>query len=396
VAVAAILEDTLKQVKERNPAVQEAFLRSDNAGCYHCAPLLLAIPAISERSGVHISRYDYSEPQKGKDICDRKIAIMKTHIHHFVNEGNNVTTAKEMKEALESHNGVTGCFSAVVEVKSEKVTKNTWPGIQSLYNFSFNKDGIRAWKAYNIGSGKLYSKTPDKTSHFALEVVEGFETENLQERATGIPVKRKGKEQAQDEGHNEETTSSSKGFSCPEINCVKEFMTFRNLQKHLDVGRHDLRTHEKSMPDHVKLKWAEVCTSLTSKIVSAASGCTTSSDSDVDVSMGWALKASRKLVRFSEKVKAHLLNLFLEGENTGHKADPSDVAMHMRRGKEKFSKEEWLTAHQVKSYFSRLASLQRAGRLPKRVIAEDEDTSAEEAEGLRFQLRQKIRQEVDL
>lgn len=54
------------------------------------------------------------------------------------------------------------------------------------------------------------------------------------------------------------------------------------------------------------------------------------------------MKASRKVVCFTEKVKAHLLNLFLEGENTGHKADPSDLATHMRRDKRK---EEWLTAH---------------------------------------------------
>ena len=51
-------------------------------------------------------RYDSSDPQAGKDICDRKTAPMKAHIRRFVNENNDMTTAEDMKKALESHNGL--------------------------------------------------------------------------------------------------------------------------------------------------------------------------------------------------------------------------------------------------------------------------------------------------
>lgn len=73
----------MTKIKEDNPNISEVFLRSDNAGCYHCGPLMLAIPGISKRSGVAIKRYDFSEPQSGKDICDRRTATMKRHMRRF-------------------------------------------------------------------------------------------------------------------------------------------------------------------------------------------------------------------------------------------------------------------------------------------------------------------------
>ena len=70
-AVASIIENTLTTLKAANPNIQEAFLRSDNAGCYHCAYLILSLPSLGERAGIRIVRHDFSDPQAGKDICDR-------------------------------------------------------------------------------------------------------------------------------------------------------------------------------------------------------------------------------------------------------------------------------------------------------------------------------------
>ena len=54
----------------------DALLRSDNAGCYHNAFLILSLPSIGERTGIRILRYDFSDPQAGKDICDRRIVTL--------------------------------------------------------------------------------------------------------------------------------------------------------------------------------------------------------------------------------------------------------------------------------------------------------------------------------
>ena len=75
--MASIIEDVMSNLKESYPEISEAFLRSDNAGCYHCAPLMLSIPGISKRTGIEIRRYDFSDAQSGKDICDKRIACAK-------------------------------------------------------------------------------------------------------------------------------------------------------------------------------------------------------------------------------------------------------------------------------------------------------------------------------
>jgi len=47
------------------------------------------------------------------------------------------------------------CHGAVAEVVCKTTTKQAWSGIQSYSNFEFTDAGIRVWKAYDIGSGKL-------------------------------------------------------------------------------------------------------------------------------------------------------------------------------------------------------------------------------------------------
>ena len=86
-AVASIIEHTLTTLNAEKPNIQEAFLRSDNAGCYHCAYLILSLPSIGERAGIMIKRYDFSDPQAGKDVCDRRTAALKAHMRRYINEG---------------------------------------------------------------------------------------------------------------------------------------------------------------------------------------------------------------------------------------------------------------------------------------------------------------------
>jgi hypothetical protein len=44
--------------------------------------------------------YDYSEPQYGKDICNRIICPMKAVLKKLCNEGNDILTAEDMRNAL--------------------------------------------------------------------------------------------------------------------------------------------------------------------------------------------------------------------------------------------------------------------------------------------------------
>ncbi|VDI79053.1 Hypothetical predicted protein [Mytilus galloprovincialis] len=56
--------------------------------------------------GMKIKRYDYSEAQSEKPYCDAKIANLRQKIRMYVANGNNVTTADEMKQAIDKGLGV--------------------------------------------------------------------------------------------------------------------------------------------------------------------------------------------------------------------------------------------------------------------------------------------------
>ena len=105
----------------------------------------MSLPGIGDRTGVKISRYDFSEPQAGKDICDRPIAAVKSHMRRFLNEGNDVKTASDMKAAIESYGGIKGCYAAECQAQAsaQTMTKHTMTGVQGLHNFSYENAGMR-------------------------------------------------------------------------------------------------------------------------------------------------------------------------------------------------------------------------------------------------------------
>jgi len=76
-AVCSIIENTLETMKTQKPHVTQVYLRSDEAGCYHNNSLIAAAKNIGQRVGTTVCRYDYSEPQYGKDVCDRILSLQR-------------------------------------------------------------------------------------------------------------------------------------------------------------------------------------------------------------------------------------------------------------------------------------------------------------------------------
>ena len=153
------MENVLKTIKNDNPEVKTAYFRQDNAGCYHSNETITSCPAISRSSGVNIARVDFSDPQGGKGAADRLAATCKAHIRRYINEGHDVTTAEQLKEAITSYGGVQGVRVAAMESIDETLEMpQKIPGISKINNFAFEKitfDSVRTWRAYEIGKGKL-------------------------------------------------------------------------------------------------------------------------------------------------------------------------------------------------------------------------------------------------
>ena len=86
-SVASVLESLASEIVNMEPGVKELFLRSDNAGCYHNTALLSSATVIIARQGLVLKDYSFSEANRGKDVCDRKIAPLKAHVDRYIDEG---------------------------------------------------------------------------------------------------------------------------------------------------------------------------------------------------------------------------------------------------------------------------------------------------------------------
>ena len=102
-----------------------------------------------------VKELHYSEAQSGKSYCDAKIAHLRRKIRLFVSEGNDVRLAREMKDAIDSNGGVTGCQIAVVEVEysNQTLLSHKFKDVNAVSNVNMEECGIRLSKAYGIGNG---------------------------------------------------------------------------------------------------------------------------------------------------------------------------------------------------------------------------------------------------
>ena len=180
--VVAIIADVLSRLKTHDPSIEQACIRSDNAGCYHSASTILSIPAISEKCGIAIRRWDFADPQggRGKLSCsivfwidrsfidlgssDRFAAVLKSHVRRYLNEKHDVGNAEQFVEACLSHGGVKNVD--VVECQfspGHQSAKFQLNNIKKFRNFCFERHGVRAFRAWDIGDGLVlpYNKLID-------------------------------------------------------------------------------------------------------------------------------------------------------------------------------------------------------------------------------------------
>ncbi len=146
----------MSDLEKEHGNLSEAFLKSDQAGCYKTGMLIQYITKRNSTARLKVKRYDFSEAQSGKDVCDSRSACAKFHMLKFIDQGHNVETAKQMKEALDSSGGVKGLKTCVVDINQKVEPKAIAFAltISQYSSFLFEEDGVKVWKAYNIGSGK--------------------------------------------------------------------------------------------------------------------------------------------------------------------------------------------------------------------------------------------------
>ena len=394
-SVSCILEEVLSIVKETHPSVKRAILRSDNAGCYHNSALLSTINSTSKRTGIEVVRYDFSDLQAGKDLCDRRIAPCKQRLRNYVAENNDIQTAQDVKNALESPPpSITGTRVAVCTVDpsqmSAKVTSNKIPNITKFNNFSFERDSITVWQAYGIGAGQ---KIPNSSFMYTqdasgLKRVSEWSQESIittQRRQAGAGPK--------------DPLTSVATFPCIEPACMQTFSTLQEADDHMDTGRH-VMSEKESVYDTIRRQWTSITTSVKGQSQKSIS---TDYQADTTIAgclqgipgetrLGWALKKTKANVRISPAVKDFLTNVFDEGnKDEKPKANATEIAEEI---KQKFKRDEWLETQTVKGFFSRLAARQRGQEIGSQQD-HDQDLALEREVFLQH-LEQQVNRDVGL
>nr|XP_022311408.1 uncharacterized protein LOC111116711 [Crassostrea virginica] len=102
--------------------------------------------------------YNFCEAQDGKGPCDRKASHIKSSIKRYINEGNDVLDASQKKKVIDTQQRGkyrVKVVTPIIDADAEKTNVKPIPNISSLNNFEFSAEGLRMWRAYNIGPGKL-------------------------------------------------------------------------------------------------------------------------------------------------------------------------------------------------------------------------------------------------
>ena len=236
----------------------------------------------------------------------------------------------------------------------------------------YGNDGIRVWKAYGIGPGKLIpvNKVQSPSSSEILTVVITSAHPNTFASIKARPTEKRGEESEKQPNEDCESAAEEDAqdtiFTCPDEGCVKTFLTHSSLQKHLDCGKHRRVLERETLLDRAAIAYSESLEGQTAGIphLSAASKPAVGPHCSSILSMGWALKSGASRVRFTASQKSYLRTKLTLGEQSGQKADPVSVTRAMMRAKDScgnslFTSEEYLSQSQIAGFFSHLASKKR-------------------------------------
>ncbi|CAC5425060.1 unnamed protein product [Mytilus coruscus] len=137
-------------------------------------------------------------------------------------------------------------------------------------------------------------------------------------------------DEQQDEPDEEDTEAMNCiGFACLEPGCQREFVSANGLERHILKGSHQYV--KPAGTDVVKQMWVDKCNNIGSEYKSVIAQSVISGSEDDSVVEGWALTKTRKIVRFSSKIKIFLKNIYDEGERTGKRPYYDDLCDRLRK-----------------------------------------------------------------
>ncbi|CAF4870407.1 unnamed protein product [Rotaria socialis] len=108
---------------------------------------------ICDQIGIQLLTRDYSEVQKGKDICGRVCGVAKARTCSWISNGNDLLSANDIKESMEYAGGIKNTKITVAEIISGMgcLGKTNVPNISTIRPIEYNTKCMKVFKASNIG-----------------------------------------------------------------------------------------------------------------------------------------------------------------------------------------------------------------------------------------------------
>ena len=221
-----ISSHVIKQMKSDFPELKCLFRKSDNAGCYSANSVAELTHKICKENEIQLLRYDYNEPQRGKDQADRESSIAKRYLNAFTHSGHNCTTASELKQGILYLGGPESSKVSVVEISKNdtKITESKIQNIQSFHSVEFQEDKMTFWQYFGCGQGREI-KYSNLTFESGLNVIKTFEG------GSKTPKR-----------HKKQNTRKDRCLNtllfCPHPDCLQSFEQQDDFDRHIINGQH--------------------------------------------------------------------------------------------------------------------------------------------------------------
>jgi hypothetical protein len=246
-------------------------------------------------------------------------AVVKCNVRRHINEKNNVENSKEFVDAAKNTKYLSIFASKIVpHLTANKPVTSTkrvdWPGITMFNNLQYeiktkskgkikeaqipsnicDEIELKAWRSYNIGSGKKFIWSNLNTVKDIDQLVVTYEpsqthgnwmNENIKEgsfyfyfsiaflflifflffRLDGNDnyLSNSDLEEEEEESEDNNRNDFAKKnpelmvFDCPDSNCIRQFRRHANLQAHLATGTHKYPPNRLKLLDKAKLYYQE-------------------------------------------------------------------------------------------------------------------------------------------
>lgn len=217
----------LQKFKHDYEKIEKLISKSDNAGCYHSAATIDVLRQLARENQMELTRYDFSEPQLGKDCCDREAAYFKERIRRFADKNpmNKINNAEALVQAVMEDGGPKNTNITIVNFETNKPVinnKQTIKNISTYHSFELEEEHIRCYEYYGIGKG-----VTEKYSKVNLEYDVGDQT--------WISSSRQNVQMSQNT-HNDTI------YHCETGVCKCSFQSEQELMEHVAIGNHSYIT----------------------------------------------------------------------------------------------------------------------------------------------------------